>query len=46
MQDGSSTSGGHGVGLPGVKRSMDDFRIESTVDKGTVVTAKEWRRTG
>ena len=46
MQDGFSTSGGLGVGLPGVKRLMDDFRIESSVDKGTVVTAKKWRRTG
>ena len=46
MQDGFSTSGRLGVGLPGVKRLMDDFRIESSVDKGTVVTAKKWRRTG
>jgi len=43
MQDGFSTSD---VGLPGVKRLRDDFQIESTVDKGTVVTAKKWRRTG
>jgi hypothetical protein len=40
MQDGFSTSGNLGLGLPGVKRLMDDFQIESTVDKGTVVTAK------
>ena len=46
MQDGFSTSGKLGLGLPGVRRLMDDFQIESTVDKGTVVTAKKWRRTG
>ena len=44
LQDGFSTSGGLGLGLPGVKRLMDDFQIESSVDKGTVVTAKKWRR--
>jgi serine/threonine-protein kinase RsbT len=44
LQDGFSTSGGLGLGLPGVKRLMDDFKIESSVDKGTVVTTKKWRR--
>jgi serine/threonine-protein kinase RsbT len=44
MQDGFSTSGSLGLGLPGVKRLMDDFRIESSVDNGTVVTAKKWKR--
>lgn len=29
MQDGFSTSGGLGVGLPGTKRLMDEFNIES-----------------
>jgi serine/threonine-protein kinase RsbT len=43
MQDGFSTSGGLGLGLPGVKRLMDDFQIESSADKGTVVTTKKWR---
>jgi serine/threonine-protein kinase RsbT len=44
LQDGFSTSGGLGLGLPGVKRLMDDFQIESSVDKGTVITTKKWRR--
>ena len=44
LQDGFSTSGGLGLGLPGVRRLMDDFQIESSVDKGTTVTAKKWRR--
>lgn len=44
LQDGFSTSGGLGLGLPGVKRLMDDFHIESSCDHGTVVTAKKWKR--
>ena len=46
LQDGYSTSGSFGLGLSGVRRLMDDFQIESSLDKGTVVTAKKWRRTG
>lgn len=44
LQDGYSTSGRMGVGLPGVKRLMDEFEISSTVGKGTVVTVKKWGR--
>ena len=44
LQDGYSTSGRMGVGLPGVKRLMDEFEITSTVGKGTVVSVKKWRR--
>jgi len=44
MQDGFSTSGGLGLGLPGVRRLMDDFRIESTVGGGTTVTVTKWHR--
>jgi serine/threonine-protein kinase RsbT len=44
MQDGYSTSGSLGLGLPGVRRLMDDFRIECPSDGGTVVTAKKWKR--
>jgi serine/threonine-protein kinase RsbT len=42
LQDGYSTSGRMGVGLPGVKRLMDEFEISSTVGRGTVVTVKKW----
>jgi serine/threonine-protein kinase RsbT len=42
MEDGYSTSGGLGAGLPGVKRLMDDMDIQSTVGKGTVVTVEKW----
>jgi len=44
MQDGYSTSGGLGIGLPGVKRLMDDFEIVSEVGRGTSVTVKKWKR--
>src|SRR5687767_6905691 len=37
MEDGYTTSGGLGAGLPGVKRLMDEFSIESTVDVGTEI---------
>jgi len=44
MQDGYTTSGGLGAGLPGVKRLMDDFDIESTVGEGTKIKAIKWIR--
>ena len=31
-----------GLGLPGVKRMMDEMEVESTVGKGTTVTARKW----
>jgi serine/threonine-protein kinase RsbT len=46
MQDGYSTSGRLGVGLPGVKRLMDEFDIVSEVGKGTVITVTKWQRGG
>ena len=44
LQDGYSTSGSLGLGLPGVKRLMDDFHITSEVGRGTTVIAIKWRR--
>lgn len=44
MEDGYSTSGGLGAGLPGVKRLMDEFDIRSHEGEGTVVTAIKWLR--
>lgn len=44
MQDGYSTSGGLGLGLPGVRRLMDEFEITSDFGKGTTVTVRRWRR--
>jgi serine/threonine-protein kinase RsbT len=42
LRDGYSTSGGLGLGLPGVKRLMDEFTIESELGQGTMVTVKKW----
>jgi len=44
LQDGYSTSGGLGLGLPGARRLMDDFDIASVVGQGTTVTMRKWRR--
>lgn len=44
MQDGYSTGKGLGMGLPGMKRMMDEFAVESVVGQGTTVTMKKWRR--
>ncbi len=42
MQDGYSTGKGLGLGLPGVRRLMDEFDITSEVGKGTTVVVKKW----
>jgi serine/threonine-protein kinase RsbT len=44
LQNGYSTSGGLGLGLPGVRRLMDHFHIVSEPRKGTSVTIRKWRR--
>jgi serine/threonine-protein kinase RsbT len=44
MEDGFSTSGGLGAGLPGVKRLMDEFEITSSVGDGTDIQAVKWLR--
>ena len=44
LQDGYSTSGGLGLGLPGARRLMDEFEIHSLPGEGTTVTMKKWRR--
>ena len=42
MTDGYSTGKSLGLGLPGTKRLMDEFQIESESDKGTKVTVTKW----
>ncbi|MFE4814464.1 anti-sigma regulatory factor [Peribacillus simplex] len=44
MEDGYTTSGGLGAGLPGAKRLMDDFDIESIPGEGTKIIATKWLR--
>lgn len=43
MQDGYSTSGGMGMGIPGARRLMSEFTIKSQVGQGTTVTCRKWR---
>ena len=43
LQDGYSTSGGLGLGLPGARRLMDEFEIQSAKGQGTIVTMRKWR---
>jgi serine/threonine-protein kinase RsbT len=44
LRDGFSTSGSLGLGLPGVRRLMDEFEINSQPNRGTTVTVKKWRQ--
>lgn len=46
LEDGFSTSAGLGLGLPGSKRLMDDFELQSTVGAGTTVTMWKWLPAG
>ena len=43
LQDGYSTSGSLGIGLPGVRRLMDEFELTSAEGSGTTVKATKWR---
>ena len=43
LRDGFSTSGSLGLGLPGVRRLMDDFQVNSELGRGTTVVAKKWK---
>lgn len=42
MQEGYTTSDGRGMGLPGAKRLVDEFQINSVAGQGTTVTLKKW----
>jgi serine/threonine-protein kinase RsbT len=44
MQDGYSTSGGLGLGLPGARRLMDEFEVVSAPGQGTRITMRKWKR--
>jgi serine/threonine-protein kinase RsbT len=43
LRDGFSTSGSLGIGLPGVRRLMDEFDIDSQPGRGTIVTVTKWK---
>jgi serine/threonine-protein kinase RsbT len=42
LQDGFTTGGGLGLGLPGARRLVDEFAIESAPSQGTTVTLVKW----
>jgi serine/threonine-protein kinase RsbT len=42
MRDSYSTGNGLGLGLPGARRLMDEFEIESEISKGTTVVMTKW----
>ena len=44
LQDGYSTSGSLGLGLPGVRRLVDEFEIRTELDVGTEITLRKWAR--
>jgi serine/threonine-protein kinase RsbT len=43
MQDGFSTGKSLGLGLPGAKRLVNEFELQSQVGKGTTVTVIRWK---
>jgi serine/threonine-protein kinase RsbT len=43
MEDSFTTGGGLGLGLPSVRRIMDEFEIETEPGHGTWVVARKWR---
>jgi serine/threonine-protein kinase RsbT len=44
LQDGYTTGGGLGLGLPGARRLVDEFHIQSAPSVGTTVTLVMWGR--
>jgi hypothetical protein len=42
LEDHYSSGGTLGLGLPGVKRMMDDFDIDTAPTRGTTVTVRMW----
>lgn len=43
LEFGYASRGGLGLGLPGARRLMDEFMIDSVTDRGTTVTMTKWR---
>jgi len=44
MRDGFSTGGSLGLGLPGSRRLVDEFAIDSAPGRGTTVVIAQWAR--
>jgi len=43
LEEGFSTSRSFGMGLSGVRRLVDEFKIVSKVGSGTTVSVKKWK---
>lgn len=43
LSEGYATGNGLGLGLPGAKRLMDEFSIDTHLGRGTTVTMRKWR---
>lgn len=43
LEHGYASRGGLGLGLPGARRLMDEFEVQSERDKGTTITMTKWR---
>jgi RNA polymerase sigma factor (sigma-70 family) len=43
LEHGTSSYGGLGLGLPGARRLMDEFKVSSEPGKGTTVIMTKWR---
>lgn len=46
MRDAYSTGNGMGLGLPGSRRLMDEFEIDTEVGRGTTITMTKWGAPG
>ena len=44
LTDGYTTGGGLGLGLPGARRLVDEFDIQTAPGEGTTVTLVKWTR--
>jgi serine/threonine-protein kinase RsbT len=44
LRDGYTSGKGLGLGLPGARRLMDEFDVETEVGRGTTVTMLKWGR--
>ena len=44
LQDGYTSGGGLGLGLPGARRLVHEFHIETAPGRGTTVTLVMWER--
>jgi serine/threonine-protein kinase RsbT len=44
LQEGYSTGGGLGMGLPGTRRLMDEMEVQSAPGQGTNIVVRKWRR--